>query len=145
MIILREIDQSNFNECMGLERKSQKYVGDSSYVLAEAYIYRQHSTVYGIYNDEQMVGLVTLRDRPTLQKYSFTDLFIADNYQNKGYAKETVKKIIEKFKIEGKADTINLCVHETNGIALKIYKDCGFREIKRATWDNSFIECSMAL
>lgn len=143
MIALREIDQSNFNECMNLERKSQRYVGDAPYVLAEVYIYRQHSTAYGIYNDDTMVGLVALRDRPTTQNYSFTDLFIADNYQNKGYAKGAVKKIIEKFKAEGKADTIDLFVHETNDIALKIYKDYGFKEIERAAWDSSFIKCSI--
>jgi len=146
MITLKEIDNINFNDCIALERKSTKFVGDATYVLAEAYSFREHSTTYGIYNDDTVVGLVTVGDvTPKISTYGFTNLFIADNHQGKGYGKQAVAAIIEKCKNEHKSDIIQICVHEANDIALHVYKKCGFIEKKRAYWDNSFIELEMTI
>ena len=139
MISLKEITMQNFNECMSLERKSQKYVGNATDVLAEAYIYRFNSTAYGIYLDDEIIGLVILKDKPSNSPYSFTDLFISDHYQNKGYAKTAVSLIIDKFKSEKLASYIEIQVHNTNQYAIKSYKDNGFRITGNSQWDNSFL------
>jgi len=137
LISLKEITAQNFNECMSLERKSQKYVGDAAYILAEAYIYRYNSTAYGIYLDDKMIGLVILKDRPAGSPYSFTDLFIADPYQNKGYGSAAVKLIIDKFQNEKSAPDIEIQVHNTNQYAIRIYENNKFKVTGKAQWDSN--------
>lgn len=145
MIYLRDIDQSNLYDCVSLERKIQKYVADATFVLAEAYTFRHNSTAYGIYNDDTIVGLVIVRDNPAGRNYGFTDLFIADNHQGRGYAKKAVEVIIDKFRQERKAEQIDIEVHQDNSIALHIYKMFGFSEKGRADWDNRYIKLSMPI
>ncbi|MGI6239697.1 MAG: GNAT family N-acetyltransferase [Christensenellales bacterium] len=139
MISLQEIDQNNFQECIELERKSHKYVGDATYVLAEAYTYRHNSNAYGIYEDDTIIGLVILRDRPRNQDYSFTDLFIADPFQSRGFGKLAVEEIIKKFEKEGKADRVEIYVHNTNDTAIRLYMKVGFVEAGKAAWDEEFV------
>lgn len=140
MIRLKAVDQTNFEECVLLERKSQRYVGSAAYVLAEAYIYRHHSTAYGVYADEKAVGLVLMRDMPKPeQPYAFTNLFIADSHQGKGYGRAAIAVIIETFKAMGQSDRIEVYVHETNKIAIYLYRSLGFVEKGCASWDRSFV------
>ena len=139
MISLREITVQNFNECISLERRSQKYVGSAADVIAEAYIYRQNSTAYGIYLEDEIIGLVILKERPSGSPYSFTDLFIADSYQNKGYGNAAVKLIIEKFQSEKSASYIEIQVHNTNQYAIRIYENNKFKVTGKAQWDNNFL------
>ena len=48
------------------------------------------------------VGLVIIRDRPEDgYPYSFTGLFIADDFQQKGLGREAVEAIMNKFRTEG--------------------------------------------
>jgi len=131
---------------MSLERKTEKYVGNAAYVIAEGYTFKNHSTTYAIYNDDIVVGLVTVSHKPLKDsRYSFTNMFIADNYQENGYAGETVAKIIEIIKLYKSAKNIEIQVHENNEIALHIYRKTGFNEIGRADWNNKFIILSMQL
>lgn len=140
MVILREVDQQNFEECCGLERQSSKFVGNTESVLAEAYIFRAHSTAYAIYNDDIVIGLVIILDRPRScdKYYSFTDLFIADNFLGNGYGKQAVQAILDKFRSEKKRDTVEIQVHQSNDIANGIYTNYGFNKIKAADWDEHF-------
>jgi ribosomal protein S18 acetylase RimI-like enzyme len=138
MIHLKEINEANLEQCEQLERKSNRYVGNSFHVLAEAYVHRDCATAYGICNDDIMVGMLVLLDRPNLKNYSFTDLFIADNHQRCGYATKAVKYLVDKFKDERKYSEISLCVHNSNTIAIKIYENEGFTITEKASWDENF-------
>lgn len=140
MIILREVDQYNFNDCIDLKRESNLFVGSAEYVLANAYIYRYDSTAYAIYDDQTVVGLVIICDRPEQGRaYSFTELFIADDYQRKGLGQAAVEEIMRKLRSEKRSDIAEIQVHYTNEPAIKIYERCGFSEIERAKWNNDFI------
>lgn len=140
MITLREVDQNNFNECISLKRESNLYVGSPEYVLANAYIYRSDSTAYAIYDDETVVGLVIILVQPEQGRaYSFTELFIADDQQRKGFGQAAVEAIMRKFYDEKRSDIVEIQVHCANEPAKKIYERCGFSEIGRAKWNNDFI------
>ena len=140
MITLKEVDANNFDEIVNLKRESVQYVGRPEYVLAEAYIYRSDSAAYGIYSGEIPVGLVIIRDRPEDgYPYSFTGLFIADEYQKKGLGQEAVEAIMKKFRAEGLRSAVEIQVNQSNLPALKIYRRCGFREIRRASWNPDFL------
>lgn len=140
MVYLKEVGAGNFEEIVGLKRESVLYVGRPEYVLAEAYIYRSDSTAFGIYSDEIPVGLVIIRDRPEPgYPYSFTGLFIADEYQQKGLGQAAVEAIMQKFRAERLRDSVEIQVHQENTPALKIYRRCGFKELRRASWNEEFI------
>lgn len=140
MVALKEVDIRNFSEIVSLQRDSFLQVGGPEYVLAEAYVYRNDCTAYGIYSGDTAVGLVILRDRPAEgAPYSFTDIFIADNFQRRGYGQSAVEAIMQKFRSERLRGEVEIQVHEGNVPALKIYRRCGFEEIKRAEWNSSFL------
>ena len=140
MVTLKEVDLGNFSEIVSLQRESILYVGSPEYVLAEAYVYRSDCTAYGIYSDGTAVGLVILCDRPAEGKpYAFTGIFIADNFQRRGYGQAAVEAIMQKFRSERLRDEVVIQVHEENAPALKIYRRCGFEEVKRAVWNPKFL------
>lgn len=140
MITFREVDSTNFDEAVSLKRESTWFVGSPEYVLAEAYLYRDDSTAYAIYADGVMVGMVIVRDRPQGNyPYSFTDIFIADDYQRKGYGQAAVEALMHRFREERLCDHVEIQVHCANEPALKIYRRCGFEETGRAKWDDHFL------
>ena len=98
MITLVDITEENLGECEQLERKSQQYVGGPLWVIAEAYVHRDNTTAHAICVHNIVVGLVCLI-WDLKGSYSFTDLFIADNYQGRGYAKQ--KQSLTHFKDKG--------------------------------------------
>ena len=140
MVELREVTQDNFYDCIELERKSNRYVGNAESVLAEAYIFRDCSTAYAIYHGDKVVGLVIIMDKPEEGSfYSFTDLFIADGFQGQHYGGYAVDAIIRKLEAEGKRDVIEIQVHNSNTIAKELYLKRGFVEVGNAKWDESFL------
>lgn len=144
-VTLQEVTMQNFNDCMGLERKSSRYVGNAADVLAGAYVARKTATAYGIYAGDTVVGLVVICTEPNEKGYWFNDLFIADGYQNKGYAKEAVRLILEKFKAEKKSDTVEIQVNYTNKYAIKTYEYHGLSVTGKAKWDENFLIMSLSL
>jgi len=106
------------------------------WVIGLAYVHRDNSVAYGIYNDDTMVGMVILLELNN--KYSFSEFFIADDYQNQGFAKEAVKCIIDKFKKERKYSNIMIFVHESNKVALHLYEKSGFKITGDPTWSKYF-------
>lgn len=140
MVTLCEVDQTNFDECMSLKRESCLYVGSPEYVLANAYIYRNDCTAYAICNGQTAVGLVIILDRPQQgEKYSFTELFIADDCQRRGLGQAAVEAIMQKFREERRAEIAEIQVNAANEPAIKIYKRCGFEEVGRADWSSDFL------
>ncbi len=139
-VVLKEVGADNFEEIVGLKRESVRFVGSPEYVLAEAYIYRSDSTAYGIYSGDEPVGLAVIRDRPEDgYPYSFTGLFIADGHQKKGLGQAAVEAILAKLRADGLRDEVEIQVHEKNEPALKIYRRCGFEEVRRAGWNPEFL------
>lgn len=145
-ITLQEVTPANFDECISLERESCQFVGGAECVLAHAYIYRDDSLAYAICLNETIVGLVIIRvSPPEGQPYSFTELFIADGFQRKGYGKQAVEAVLEKFRSERKSKLVQIQVHSCNEFARRIYSQCGFVEVKRAEWNNDFLVMELAL
>lgn len=115
MVVLREVDQQNFEECCGLKRQSSKFVGNAESVLAEAYIFRAHSTAYAIYNDDIVIGLVIVLDRPrSCDKYYFLPIcllliiFLEMVTENKRYKLFLISSELKKSGIQLKYRFINL-------------------------------------
>ena len=144
MITLQPVTKDNYNECLDLKREKTDFVGDAYAVLADAYIYRDTSLAYAIYLDDNIIGLVILDACEKNQLYKFTDLFIADDYRNKGYGEDVVKTIIKHFKSKN-AKSIQMQVHKSNEVAMHIYQKCGFSINMVSPWDDDFWILEMSL
>ena len=139
MINLQPITQENFYECRELKRENPYYVGDSEDVLAEGYIYKDCATVFGICNETDMIGLVMLANEPNEDgRCDFTNLFIADDWQHKGYGKAATKAIIDYFRDMGNVKYIQIMVSRSNDIAITMYQNLGFRNYGICEWDEGF-------
>lgn len=144
MVLLKPVTADNYYQCLNLKREQTDFVGDAYAVLADAYIYRDTSLAYAIYCDDNIIGLVILDESGKNQSYEFTDLFIADDYRNKGYGGRVVKEIINHFKSKN-AKKIHMQVNKINEVAIHIYQNCGFSIIETSPWDDDFWIMEMIL
>ena len=113
--------------------------------MAEGYVFRESAAVYGLYSGDTIVGLVLLSEKPHREKYEFTNLFIADNFQRRGLGLKAVEAILQKFKNERYAKTVELQVHKTNVYAIKIYEKLGFTVTGEAKWDKNFLVMNLGI
>ncbi|MCL1883236.1 MAG: GNAT family N-acetyltransferase [Defluviitaleaceae bacterium] len=147
MILLQEIDEDNWLDCIELEHENRRFVESAVFNLADAYVSRHYMTAYGIYNECTIVGMVLVRNEPAnyTKNYAFTEFFIADNYLRKGYGRKAVAALLAMLKNEKGFDVARICVDEENYIALKFFKKCGFIEESGACWDSRYIDFSIRL
>ena len=86
MIHLKDITQDNGRIPLGVAPHQVKHVASSMKLLARAYAYRNMgSYACLIYDDELSIGVGLYYDYPLLNAYDFSQLFIDECYQGKGY------------------------------------------------------------
>lgn len=142
MIQLREITPGNWRLPLRVSSQQEKYVANSMTLLARAYAYRHLGSVaYVIYEDELPVGMALYYDCPQLNAYDFSQLFIDERYQGKGYGKVATQLIIDRMKQERRFEKIVLCYVEGNEGARVLFENLGFKH----TGDVDEDEITMAL
>ena len=142
MIRLKEITPGNWRIPLRVSPQQEKYVANSTTLLARAYAYRHLGSVaYVIYEDELPVGMALYYDCPTLNAYDFSQLFIDERYQGKGYGKEAAQLLIDRMKQERRFEKIVLCYVEGNEGARVLFERLGFKH----TGDVDGDEITMAL
>ena len=144
MVTLQLVTQDNYDDCLALKREQSDFVGDSYAVLADAYIYRDTALAYAIYHDDSVIGLVILDECGKNHSYSFTDLFIADDFRHKGYGELAVRAIINHY-ISKNAASVHMQVHKSNQTAIHVYEKCGFSILEDSPWDEHFVVMELAL
>ena len=142
MIQLREITPGNWRLPLRVSSQQEKYVANSMTLLARAYAYRHLGSVaYVIYEDELPVGMGLYYDCPQLNAYDFSQLFIDERYQGKGYGKEATQLILDRMKQERRFEKIVLCYVEGNEGAKVLFESLGFKHTGEVDGD----EITMAL
>ncbi len=132
MINLIDITPDNWRTKLEVSESQKRYVADKSVMLARAYAYReQRSRAFIICAGETPVGMVLYYDLPDMECYDFSQLFIDERYQGKGYAKETIRKVLDIMRADGKYKKVALCYVEGNEVAKKLYESFGFAETDR--------------
>lgn len=132
MIQLVDIDPGNWRYPLKVSESQKNYVANSSVMLARAYAYRnQRSRAFVICDDETPVGMGLYYDCPELDAYDFSQIFIDERYQGRGYGKAATKLVLDIMKRDGKYRKVVLCCIEGNDTAKKIYEKFGFSEIDR--------------
>lgn len=143
----REIDRSNYWECMALtvDDSQINFVADNKQSLVEA-AYEENLYTLGIYHEETMVGFILYDYDDTIPGWSMSRFMIGRQYQGKGYGKKAALEFLEYFKKKHNADKLYISVSLKNTVARKMYLDIGFKEMKEIEYtflDMHFKEMQM--
>lgn len=132
MIRLVDIDPGNWRLGLKVSEAQKHYVSNAAGTLARAYAYReQRSRAFVIYDDETPVGMGLYYDLPELECYDFSQMFIDERYQGRGYGKAAVSAVLDALKMDGKYRKVVLCYIEGNDAARRLYEQFGFVETER--------------
>ena len=132
MIHLVDIDPSNWRLDLKVAESQKNYVASSAVMLARAYAYReQRSRAFVIYNDETPVGMGLYYDCPDMEAYNFSQLFIDERYQHKGYGKAAIKLVLDTMQQDGKYKKVVICYIEGNEASKNLYGSFGFVQTDR--------------
>lgn len=147
MIRLEKINEDNFIEAFNLKlcKNQESFVSHPIRSLAQAYVYYNQCTPFGIFEDDVMVGYVMVIYDYDSDEYNIWHMMIDERYQHKGYGKKAFEKCLEYIKTKpfGKGNKVVLTCNENNSVALKLYKLFGFKETGNK--DEDEIELSLIL
>lgn len=127
----RKIDCFNYWDCMNLSVASnQKYfVADNKQSLVEA-AYEKGLYPLGIYHQEKMIGFLLYDYDESIPGWSLSRFMIDKAYQGRGYGKQAVLAFLDYFKEKYHQNKIFISVSLENKVAMKMYKEIGFKEVK---------------
>lgn len=143
MITLRKITLENRRAMFNLEvsEDQRRFVASNLSSVASCYVLATNGGnpfPFVIYADEQPVGFVMLTygitgyEEPSIAKdnYCILRLMIDKQYQNRGYGREAMKKILEFIRTlpAGPARYCWIPYSLENIAAKKLYQSFGFRE-----------------
>ncbi len=132
MVHLVDITPDNWRLKLQVSEAQKTYVAGSAVLLARAYAYREwRSRAFVVCDDETPVGMGLYYDCPERNAYDFSQFFIDERYQGKGYGKAAAKAVLEAMKQDGKYDKTVLCYIEGDEAARRLYESIGFVEIDR--------------
>lgn len=129
-IYLKQIDESNFIDCFNLELadEQKQFVSHPIRSLAQAYVYYNQCTPFGIFADQTMVGYVMVIYDYDTDEYNLWHLMIDKNHQGHGYGKQAVRKCLEYISEQpfGTGNKVLLTCNELNRRAISLYESLGF-------------------
>lgn len=131
-LILKKVDESNFNECFNLKLGygQDMFVSHPIRSLAQAYIYYNQCTPFAIYKDNVIVGYVMVIYDYDEETYNIWHMMIDEKYQGKGYGSKAMKLCIDYIKSKpfGKSNDVILTCSTDNSHATHIYEKLGFKD-----------------
>ena len=126
-IKFRDIDKSNYNECISLRvgEHQKNYVASNMYSLVQA-SYEDGLYPLGIFNEDEMIGFLLYDYDEELNGWSFSRFMIDIKYQNKGFGRKALEKFLEYFQSKFPNKSLYTSVEIDNHIAIKLYQKYGF-------------------
>lgn len=126
MIELRTINEENYRECLALKASAgnENFVDAVVYSLAEAWVYYQDTKPFGIYENDKLIGFVSMYVGEG--NYQIINFLIDENFQGKGMGTEAAKACISFLKKEYNASRISAPVELENVTAQRFWKKIGF-------------------
>lgn len=127
MIRLEAVNPGNWKLGLKVSDAQRNFVSDDMRLLARAYAFReQRSNAYVIYDENTPVGMALYYDCDEMNAYDFSQLFIDEHYQGKGFGIEAARIILQLMEQDGKYDKVVLCYIDGNDAARKMYEKLGF-------------------
>ena len=132
MVHFVNIDSGNWRVPLKVSKSQETYVANSTTILARAYAYRDsRSRAFLIYEDDTPIGMDLYHDEELLDAYIFSEMFIDEQFQGKGYGRVATELVLGNMKKDGKYSKVILCYIEGNVAAQKLYESFGFVETDR--------------
>lgn len=130
MIHLVEVTEENWLQIarLSVAEEQKTFLAPAIGILARGYVYRNcNARVFGIANEEQVVGVALVRDfldEPV--GYDLQQFMIDKRFQGKGYGTKALQLILEVLKEDGRYGTVEVCVKKAAVAALRVYEKVGF-------------------
>ena len=141
MLHLETITPENWRLGLSVREDQSSYVSDSSRILARAYAYRnERSQAFVIYNGDVPVGMAMYYDYDEGKAYNFSQFFIDQHYQKKGYGLKAAEMVLERMKADGKYDRVVLCYIDGDDAAKRLYEKLGFHHTGQVDEDEIVME-----
>lgn len=123
---LRTINEDNFQQCCRLKAsvESENFVDSVTYSLAEAWIFYKDTKPFVIYNDNEMIGFVSMYVGE--RNYQIVNFLIDDVFRQKGLGTKAAKVCIRYLQKEYNADRVSVPVDLENIAAQKFWEKMGF-------------------
>ena len=146
-IKLSRIDENNFIQAFNLklDKAQEQVVSHPIRSLAQAYVYYNQCTPFGIFDDDTMIGYVMVIYDYDLAENNIWHMMIDVAYQHQGFGAIALKKCLDYIasKPLGPSNKIVLTCNKDNFIALHLYNNYGFKETGNA--DEDEIELALFL
>lgn len=127
MIRLEEVNEDNWREDLAVAPEQKTYVANAVTLMARAYAYRKYNSyACVIYDDDTPVGMALYYDCPDYGAYDFSQFFIDERYQGRGYGKQAAQMILDRMRSEGRYSKAVLCFIDGNDAAKSLYEGLGF-------------------
>lgn len=124
------VNQKNYCDVMEFETEDyqKEFICDSRNSLCYAF-FSKYRKAYALVDHNVTIGLTVLDFDKRNNIYDISILQIDKVYQNKGYGKILLEKVLSKiYKIAKGKGTITIGVKRDNQVAYKLYKSFGFIE-----------------
>ena len=137
MIQLKEINQSNYRECIDLKVRAdqQDHVAPNISSLVEA-AYEPDLYPLGIYNKKTLIGFILFDFDKEIDGWSMSRFMIGSKYQEKGYGKEALKIFLTFFKEKHENVSLYTSAALKNEIAIHLYESFGFKRLDNFEYEH---------
>ena len=129
-IELTRIDENNFIQAfnLSLNKEQKQFVSNPIRSLAQAYVYYNQCTPFGILDDDTMVGYVMVIYDYDLAEYNIWHMMIDSSQQGKGYGRAALALVLDYIgqKPFGDSNRVALTCNRDNATALALYRSMGF-------------------
>lgn len=144
---LIKISEDNFIEAFHLKlgERQENYVSTPIRSLAQAYVYYNQCTPFGIYVNDNMVGYVMIIYDYDLAEYNIWHMMIDCHHQRKGYGQKAIEKCLDYIKTQpfGLSNRVVLTCNKENTAGIQLYRKFGF--IETGNMDEDEIEFVLTL
>ena len=136
MITFREIDKSNYMDCICLKAKDDQrgFVADNARSLAEA---RFEEGLYtrAVYSGDTMVGFVLFDYDTEIPGWCMSRFMIGAQYQGQGLGREAILRFLDYVKEQMSLRELYIHVELENTVAFELYQKLGFRFVKQIQYE----------
>ena len=129
-VTLQPINEHNFLDAFHLELApgQEAFVSSPIRSLAQAYVYRNQCTPFGIYDGDTMVGYVMVIYDYDVPEYDVWHLMIDARYQHRGFGRAAMEQVLAYIAAKpfGDSPRVAMTCHQDNAAALRLYESLGF-------------------
>ena len=142
-IRFEEINENNFEECMSIDilEHQKGFVHSTAYSLAQAKIW-PFWIPRAIYDENVMVGFAMYSFDYDEKKMHIVRLIVDQHFQNKGYGRLAIHKLIELWREDKRTDRIMIHVEAENVVAKSLYEAVGFVDQHKIEYGQETLEYS---